>query len=394
MSSKNPEIRFNGFTEAWEQRKLKNLTLRKKSYSLSRNIETLNLTGYKYIHYGDIHRKVADIVTHNSELPNIEPGNYELLEKGDLVLADASEDYQGIAMPSLVAFEPEYKLVAGLHTIVLKPEKKKLNPLFLYYLIHSPLFRRYGYRIGTGMKVFGISVSNLLNFESLVPTLKEQDQISIFLLSLDNTIALHQHELTLLKQRKKAFLQKIYPEKEFNLPKLRFSRFEKCWERKKIREICDISAGGDIDKSKLVNNGIYPVIANALTNNGVIGYYNSYKVEAPAVTVTGRGDVGHANARYENFTPVVRLLVLKANNFDINFLQNCINSLNIFVESTGVPQLTSPQLGGYEILFPLLEEQQKIGNFFKQLDESIALHEQKLESLKQIKKAFLQKMFV
>ncbi|MCC2364073.1 restriction endonuclease subunit S [Bacillus cereus] len=203
-----PDVRFPGFTGDWEQRKLDSMVDRLKSYSLSRDVETNDYTGYKYIHYGDIHKKVADIIDESSNLPNIKAGNYELLEKGDLVLADASEDYQGIATPAVITIDMPYNLVSGLHTIALRP--KQVDSLFLYYLINSPIFRKYGYRVGTGMKVFGISVTNLLKFESIFPSLEEQTKIGNFFEQLDDTITLHQRELDALKETKKAFLQKMF----------------------------------------------------------------------------------------------------------------------------------------------------------------------------------------
>ncbi|KXY14131.1 restriction endonuclease subunit S [Bacillus cereus] len=203
-----PEFRFPGFTEHWKQHRLDSMVDRLKSYPLSRDVETSDYTGYKYIHYGDIHTKVADRIDKSSDLPNIKAGNYELLEKGDLVLADASEDYKGVAAPAVITIDTPYKLVSGLHTIALRP--KKIDSLFLYYFINSPIFRKYGYRIGTGMKVFGISVTNLLKFESTFPSLEEQSKIGKFFEKLDNTIALHQRELDALRETKKAFLQKMF----------------------------------------------------------------------------------------------------------------------------------------------------------------------------------------
>lgn len=205
-----PEVRFPGFTGDWELRKLDSLVDRLNSYSLSRDVETREYTGYKYIHYGDIHTKVADIIDESSNLPNIKAGNYEFLEKGDLVLADASEDYQGIATAAVITIDIPFRLVAGLHTIALRPKPKQVDSLFLYYLINSPVFRQYGYKVGTGMKVFGISVTNLLKFESMFPLLEEQTQIGNFFKQLDNIIALHQRELDALKETKKAFLQKMF----------------------------------------------------------------------------------------------------------------------------------------------------------------------------------------
>ena len=131
------------------------------------------------------------------------------MEKGDLVLADASEDYKGIATPAVITIDTPYKLVSGLHTIALRP--KQVDSLFLYYLINSPIFREYGYKMGTGMKKdLGISVTNLLKFESIFPSLEEQTKIGNFFEQLDNTIALHQCEVDTLKETKKAFLQKMF----------------------------------------------------------------------------------------------------------------------------------------------------------------------------------------
>lgn len=202
------KIRFSSFSEEWELRNLDSLVERIKSYSLSRDVETSEYTGYKYIHYGDIHTKVADIIDESSNLPNIKAGNYELLEKGDVVLADASEDYQGIATPAVITIDTPYKLVAGLHTIALRP--RQVDSFFLYYLINSSIFRRYGYKTGTGMKVFGISVKNLLKFESLIPPLEDQIKIGKFFKKLDENIDLHEKKLMKLNELKKAYLQKMF----------------------------------------------------------------------------------------------------------------------------------------------------------------------------------------
>ncbi|WP_232532118.1 restriction endonuclease subunit S [Bacillus sp. ms-22] len=205
-----PEIRFTGFSGEWRESRLISLVDRVKSYSLSRDIETLKDTGYRYIHYGDIHKKVANIVGRKNELPNIQVGDFELLKKGDLVLADASEDYQGIATPAIVNDDIPYKLVAGLHTIALRPKPKQVNSLFLYYLINSHPFRKHGYRVGTGMKVFGISLTNILKFEYVYPSMDEQTKIGDFFMKLDETITLKEKELDILEQTKKAFLQKMF----------------------------------------------------------------------------------------------------------------------------------------------------------------------------------------
>ena len=162
-------------------------------------------------------------------------------------------------------------------------------------------------------------------------------------------------------------------------PRCFLGSFDFSWEQRKLGDIAsDMVAGGDIDKDLILAEGQYPVIANALTGDGIVGYYDKeYRVDAPAVTVTGRGDVGHAKARLVNFTPVVRLLSVKSEH-DVFFLENAINTLKIVIESTGVPQLTVPQLAKYEVAFPRqLDEEEHIGAFFKQLDHLITLHQRK-----------------
>lgn len=178
-------------------------------------------------------------------------------------------------------------------------------------------------------------------------------------------------------------------------PKIRFKGFTDDWEQRKLEnEVTDLIAGGDIDKNNSVEKGKYPIYANALVNDGIVGFYNDYfRVKAPAVTVTGRGEIGHAVARDLDFTPVVRLLSLKSNHYN-HFLARAINNLNVVSESTGVPQLTVPQLGKYEIKFPKsIDEETQIGNIFIKIDNLITLHQRKCDKLIKLKKSLMEKMF-
>lgn len=177
------------------------------------------------------------------------------------------------------------------------------------------------------------------------------------------------------------------------IPKIRFNRFNSVWEEDRIADIVKISAGGDVDKVKLKESGKYPVIANALTNKGIVGFYDDYKVKAPAVTVTGRGDVGYAVARHENFTPIVRLLTLQSEKIDVDYLENQINSMRILNESTGVPQLTAPQLGNYKVYHPKIEEQSAIGTLFRTLDDLLSSYKDNLANYQSLKATMLSKIF-
>ena len=171
------------------------------------------------------------------------------------------------------------------------------------------------------------------------------------------------------------------PNKDKNIPKRRFKAFENAdaWELRKLGDtVIEIIAGGDIDKNKVVEFGKYPIYANSHSGDGIVGYYDDfYRVNGPAVTVTGRGEVGFAKARETDFTPVVRLLAIRSKHNHC-FLENAINLHGVTVESTGVPQLTVPQLSAYRIYFPYdIQEENQIGTFFSTLDQQITLHQRK-----------------
>lgn len=186
-------------------------------------------------------------------------------------------------------------------------------------------------------------------------------------------------------------------------PKLRFRRENGTefpeWEKSRIADLFDISAGGDIIKENSSKDYSeeypYAVYANALTNNGLYGYANYYKVEGDCFTVTGRGDVGYAVARHEKFVPIVRLLVcIPKHSENVDCFVEIVNNTKILVESTGVPQLTSIQLGHILIYHPTsLEEQQKIADILSTINEVIAQSEAEVQNLEQQKKAAMQKIF-
>src|SRR5574344_1248991 len=223
------------------------------------------------------------------------------------------------------------------------------NDIFWKYIFASERFIQslvsvtYGIRDGRS-----ISYEEFLKMSFRTPKKDEQTKIATFLLSLDSAITLHQRKCDALIKVKKSMLQKMFPKNGKSKPEVRFAGFTDDWEQRKLSEEAnDIIAGGDIDKNKASDHGKYPIFANALSNEGLIGYYNDYfRIKAAAVTVTGRGEVGYAKARIVDFTPVVRLLSVKSKH-DIFFLENAINIHKVIIESTGVPQLTVPQLGSY-----------------------------------------------
>ena len=261
---------------------------------------------------------------------------------------------QGLTMPAT--------LNAGVFNVEIKDENEVDNR-YLFQYLKAPFLMDYVDKKATGGTIKHLNQNILVDFPVVLPHKAEQEKIGEYFLAIDHLITLHQREFAFLCKEKSK----------------KFRYIKNAWEQRKLGDIAsDMVAGGDIDKDLILAEGQYPVIANALTGDGIVGYYDKeYRVNAPAVTVTGRGNVGHAKARLVNFTPVVRLLSVKSEH-DVFFLENAINTLKIVIESTGVPQLTVPQLAKYEVAFPRqLDEEEHIGAFFKQLDHLITLHQRK-----------------
>ncbi|QTQ07793.1 restriction endonuclease subunit S [Macrococcoides canis] len=295
-----------------------------------------------------------------------------------------------------IARVPDNKgYILSQRTISFVTKQSKLIDEFLYILLGTQSVKTSLNSMSSGGTAKGISQRSLKNLYVTVPSsIEEQKKIGDTIILIEDTITLHQRKLEKYKTIKESYLEEMFPAEGQRKPRRRFPGFTDDWEQRELGSESKIIAGGDVDKYKLISFGKYPVLANALTNDGIVGYYNKdYRIEAPAITVTGRGDIGHAKARRVNFTPTVRLLALKTHH-DIDFLEHSINLYRKVHESTGVPQLTTPQLAKYKLLIPKIEEQILIGLFLKKFDDTITLHQKKLDKLKKLKEALLEEMFV
>ena len=344
---------FATSTFSWEQRKLGEIG----SVSMCRRIfkeqtsETGDIPFYKIGTFG------ADPDAFISrELFEEYKSKYPYPQKGDILISASG------SIGRTVEFAGNNEYFQDSNIVWLNHDERLSNPfLKCFYSV----VKWAGIEGSTIKRLYN---DNILNTVICMPSVPEQKRIGLFFENLDNLITLHQRECISFTGRADRLI--LTANKK---------RTTSSWEQRKLGDIAsDMVAGGDIDKDLILAEGQYPVIANALTGDGIVGYYDKeYRVNAPAVTVTGRGDVGHAKARLVNFTPVVRLLSVKSEH-DVFFLENAINTLKIVIESTGVPQLTVPQLAKYEVSFPRqLDEEEHIGAFFKQLDHLITLHQRK-----------------
>ena len=396
--NRKPKLRFKGFIEDWEERKLGEvctLITKQTGFDYSATIKPALVKEKSDETYSFIQNKDFE-----GENINLDTDFYipiKVAEKFPKIILDTPSLLISISgkIGNIGYYKLEKKSFIGGAVAVCK--LKKDNGSIIAYSLQSDSGQAYFHSLVKASSHANITVEDIRKIIAKLPcSLDEQCKVSNFLYNIDNLITLQQNKYDKLLNIKKSMLEKMFPKEHSNVPEIRFKGFNDKWEERKLGDIStEIVAGGDVDKLKLLDKGKYPVLANALINNGIIGFYEfDYRIKAPAVTVTGRGDVGHARAVRVDFTPVVRLLAIKTEH-DVDFIENAINRLNIVIESTGVPQLTVPQLKRYKLFIPkIIEEEKIIGSFFYQLDHLITLHKRKLEKLKNIKKSCLEKMFV
>ena len=383
VKKKVPELRFPGFTDDWEERKAKEM------------IKTHHFRSY-----------LAE--------PN-DVGNYEVIQQGDKPIAGYANGEP---------FEYFYDVTLfGDHTVSLfKPTK----PFFIatdgVKIISADEFDgRYFYvtleRYKPASQGYKRHFTILKNEDIWFTTNKdEQVKIGTFFKQLDETIALHQRKLDLLKEQKKGYLQKMFPKNGAKVPELRFAGFADDWEERKL---------GDISY-KVKEKNKTGEFTETLTNSAEYGIINQRdffnKDISNAKNLTGyyvvKNDDFVYNPRISNFAPVGPIkrnklgrtgvmsplyYVFRTHDIDKNYLEKYFDTVywHRFMKLNGDSGVRADRFAIKESVFvempipyPTIEEQEKIGSFFKQLDDTIALHQRKLDLLKEQKKGFLQKMFV
>jgi type I restriction enzyme, S subunit len=275
--------------------------------------------------------------------------------------------------------------------------KDSIARFFLYYFLTHHRTQHTLLKLAGTSTIPDLNHGDFYRISIAVPSLLEQQKIADFLTAVDGRIGQLIQKKALLEDYKKGVMQQLFTQA------IRFKDDQgndfPDWEEKKYQNIFRIGAGGDIDKDRLSSTQSdefpFPVFANAEKQNGLYGYASYYKEEAGCITVSGRGNLGTPHARHERFVPIVRLLVLRPTfSIDIDFFKEAISRTRFFVESTGVPQLTGPQIGSYNISFPSLPEQTKIADFLTAIDRKIKSVADQITETQTFKKGLLQQMFV
>ena len=243
----------------------------------------------------------------------------------------------------------------------------------------------------------------------------EQIRIGAFFKQLDNTIALHQRKLTLLKQLKQTYLQALFPQSELNIPTLRFARFSDSWEQRKVSSLAKETFGGGtpktgvkkywkgsfpwIQSSDLTTNQLHNVQPTKFITEEAIKQSATHNVPGNSIAIVTRVGVGKLALMRSSYSTSQDFLSLSNLNVDAVFgvyclykmLQREVNN----IQGTSIKGITKADLLEKCVSVPTkVEEQVKIGAFFKKIDDTIDFHESKLKHILELKKAFLEKMFL
>ena len=398
LSKKSPQLRFKGFTDDWEDRNLKDIL---REFSTKSKIEN----EYRVLSSTNVGMEFRDgRVSGTSNL------GYKIIKNGDLVLSPQNLWLGNININNIGTglVSPSYKTFnfTDIDSSFIKPQLRTPKMLEEYKNSSTQ---------GASVVRRNLEIDSFYQIKIATPSIKEQEKIGSFFKHLDSTISLHQRKLDLLKEQKKGYLQKMFPKNGEKVPELRFEGFVDDWEERKL---------GDISY-KVKEKNKTGEFTETLTNSAEYGIINQRdffdKDISNAKNLTGyyvvKNDDFVYNPRISNFAPVGPIkrnklgrtgvmsplyYVFRTHDIDKNYFEKYFDTVywHRFMELNGDSGARADRFAIKDSVFvempipyPTMDEQQKIGSFFQQLDNTITLHQLKLDLLKEQKKGFLQKMF-
>ena len=422
-----PDIRFKGYTDEWEQRKvldlLKLLTVYDANGSfadMAKNVNTMDGSGYAW------YVRITDLENPKplSELKYVDKLSYEFLKKtelhgGELLMAKRGD------IGKVYIFEPRTKYATVAPNMYLLKLNNKVIPHFLYDYFVSDEGNKKLARLNASSTMGALYKDDVKNIDVIMPSIEEQSKIGIYFQSLDHLITLHQRKCDEVKSLKKYMLQKMFPQNEQKVPEIRFEGFTEAWEQRKVLDLLKLLTDYDA-------NGSFADMAknvNTMDGSGYAWYVRITDLENPKplselkyvdklsyeflkktelhggeLLMAKRGDIGKVyifEPRTKYATVAPNMYLLKLNNKVIpHFLYDYFVSdegnkkLARLNASSTMGALYKDDVKNIDVIMPSIEEQSKIGIYFQSLDHLITLHQQKCEELKKIKKFMLQKMFV
>ena len=390
-----PKLRFPGFTEDWEQRKLESL--------FTKYEDKVNTPSSGYWRLGLRSHCKGTFHTYIDAGNELEIAEMNRVKSGNFILNITFAWERALAVTN---DEDQDKLVS--HRF---PQFKPNNDLVIDFFKHTLTDKRFKHHLelsspgGAGRNKV-LKVADMLKYELLVPSIKEQNEISSFLNHVDYIITLHQRKLDNLKLKKKALLQKLFPKNGERYPELRFPGFTDAWEQRKLGEFVKIISG-DAPSTFISGNCIY-VKVDDLNYSDRIQLSSSNLVNAnPKAHLVNKGATIFPKRGAAIMTNKVRIMgkdgyldtnmmALIPEEIDKDFLFTFIQKTGLYkiADTSTIPQINNKHIEPYMIQVPSEKEQAYIGVVFEKIDKIITLHQRKLDHLQLQKKALLQQMFV
>lgn len=403
-----PKLRFPGFTEDWEQRKLGSIGSTYTGLS-GKTKEDFGHGEAQYITYLNVFQNTISDITMTDKV-EIDTTQNEV-KYGDVLFTTSSETPEEVGMSSVwLGATPNIYL--NSFCFGFRPNQK-IDPYFLGYSLRAPYMRDKIKILAQGISRYNISKNKVMELEISLPNNEEQKLLGTFLQRIDLIITLHQRKLEHLNLKKKALLQKLFPKNGERYPELRFPGFTDAWEQRKLGDFTNqINTFVNPEDAKLP---LWSLTAEA----GLIEKSDRYErdflvkkkdqfkrietntlVYNPMNITIGSIDI------YTGLYPIAvsgyYVSIVYDKNIDTDFLKEALllpSSLKMYKNyATGSlierQRVQYPTFSKLQLLFPNLDEQKAIGQLFKSLNLNITLHQRKLEHLQLQKKALLQQMFV
>ena len=394
-----PSLRFPEFNGDWENTRLGEVMNFKVTNSFSRDNLNYENGKVKNIHYGDIHTKfqtLFDITRESVPFINEEVSIGRISDdfyckEGDIIFADASEDLNDVGKSIEIINLNNEKLLSGLHTLLARPIENTFEIGFNGYLFKSNTVRTQIQKESQGSKVLSINVGRISGIEITFPTLKEQQKIASFLLTVDDKLQTLKQKKTLLEQYKKGVMQKIFSQE------LRFKDDNENdyhnWEVKKLSEVAN-KKSSNISANKIEDNFGDYIIYGA---SGILKKVDFYKEEDDYISIIKDG-AGVGRLLYcKGQSSVLGTMEIIRPNEGINtyYLYCLLSNIDFvkYVTGSTIPHIYFKDYSTEICGLPCLEEQTKIADFLSAVDDKINHCQSQIEKTEVWKKGLLQQMF-
>ena len=397
MSKKSPQLRFEGFTDDWEERKLGDYIIQYSEKTKQNNQYPVFTSSRNGLFFQKDYYKGNQIASED----NI---GYNIVPRGYFTYRHMSDD---LVFKFNINDLADYGIVSTLYPVFTTNEQ--LNSKYLQYQLNEGSeFRRFSLLQKQGGSRTYMYLNKLQNMILNIPKLEEQQKIGSFFQQLDETIALHQRKLDLLKEQKKGYLQKMFPKNGSKIPELRFAGFADDWEERKLGELGSVAMNKRIFKDQTSEIGDIPFFKIGTFGGEADAYisrklYEEYKQKYPYpkvgdILISASGSIGRTvvyQGEEEYFQDSNIVWLNHDERLNNRFLKQFYSIVTWQgLEGSTIKRLYNKNILETKISIPTPNEQEKIGLFFEKIDDTIDLHQFKLDLLKEQKKGFLQKMFV